>query len=37
MANSELPETAQLVEKLSGVCDGPPIFRNLNVVTVEKM
>jgi hypothetical protein len=37
MANSELPETAQLAEKLGGVCDGPPVFRNLNVVTVEEM
>jgi hypothetical protein len=37
MANSELPETAQLAEKLRGLCDGDIVFRNLDVVTVEEM
>jgi len=37
MANSELPETAQLAEKLRGLCDGDMVFHNLDVVTVEEM
>jgi quinol monooxygenase YgiN len=37
MANSELPETAQLSEKLRGLCDGEMAFRNLEVVRVEEM
>jgi quinol monooxygenase YgiN len=32
MENSNLPETAALAEALQGLCDGPPVFRNLNVV-----
>ncbi len=37
MANSELPETAQLAEKLRGLCEGEIVFRNLDVRTVEEM
>ena len=32
MKNSELPETQQLAEKMTKLCDGPPTFRNLDVV-----
>jgi hypothetical protein len=35
MANSSLPETAELAEKLAGLCDGPPVFRNLDVRRVD--
>jgi hypothetical protein len=31
MANSELPETAEVAARLAELCDGPPIFRNLDV------
>ncbi len=31
MANSSLPETAELAERLTKLCDGPPTFRNLDV------
>jgi hypothetical protein len=37
MANSDLPETAALAERLAGLCDGPVLFRNLDVRTVEEM
>ena len=37
VANSELPETAQLAEKLRGLCDGDIVFHNLDVVTVDEM
>jgi hypothetical protein len=37
MANSELPETAAFAERLAGLCDGPPSFRNLDVERVEEM
>ncbi|MFN8026546.1 MAG: hypothetical protein U0W40_09430 [Acidimicrobiia bacterium] len=32
MKNSELPETDALAQKMMALCDGPPIFRNLDVV-----
>lgn len=32
MKNSELPETGELSAKLAKLCDGPPVFRNLDVV-----
>jgi hypothetical protein len=35
MANSGLPETAELAEKLARLCDNPPIFRNLDVRQVD--
>jgi hypothetical protein len=31
MANSELPETAEVATRLAELCDGPPTFRNLEV------
>lgn len=37
MANSELPETAAFAERLAKLCDGPPVFRNLDVRTVREM
>ncbi len=35
MANSGLPETGEFAEKLAGLCDGPPVFRNLDVRRVD--
>lgn len=32
MRNSELPETQALSEALAKLADGPPVFRNLDVV-----
>ena len=37
MANSELPETAAFAKRLSALCDGPMVFRNLDVRSVEEM
>jgi hypothetical protein len=37
MANSELPETAVLSQKVAELCDGPITFRNLDVRSVEEM
>ncbi len=37
MANSELPETALLAQKMAALCDGPMVFRNLDVQSVEEM
>jgi hypothetical protein len=37
MANSNLPETAEFAAKLQSACDGPPTFRNLDVVREEQM
>jgi quinol monooxygenase YgiN len=37
MANSELPETAALAEKLAALSDGPAAFRNLDVVSVQEL
>jgi hypothetical protein len=37
MANSELPETASFAERLGRLCDGPIVFRNLEVRRVEEM
>ncbi len=37
MANSELPETASFAERLRELCDGPMVFRNLDVRKVEEM
>jgi len=36
MTNSGLPETGEFAEKLAGLCDGPPVFRNLDVQRVDK-
>ena len=35
MANSALPETAALAEKLAALCDSGPTFRNLDVVRTD--
>lgn len=32
MKNSERPETAELAAKMGVLCDGPPAFRNLDVI-----
>jgi hypothetical protein len=32
MENSTRPETAEFAQKLAGLCDGPPMFRNLDVL-----
>lgn len=37
MANSNLPETSEFAAKLASLCDGPPSFRNLEVVREEQM
>ncbi|MBV8159641.1 MAG: hypothetical protein JO265_01845 [Acidimicrobiia bacterium] len=37
MDNSNLPETAEVAGKLASLCDGPPTFRNLDVIRVEDM
>jgi hypothetical protein len=37
MANSNLPETGEFAAKLAQLCDGPPIFRNLDVLREEPM
>ena len=37
MANSALPETASFAEKLRTLCDGPLLFRNLDVRSIEEL
>src|SRR5450759_235962 len=37
MANSNLPETGAFAERLTSLCDGPPSFRNLDVVRDDQM
>jgi hypothetical protein len=32
MENSNRPETGELAAKLASLCDGPPVFRNLEVL-----
>ena len=32
MKNSESPRTSQFAEQMAKLCDGPPTFRNLDVV-----
>ena len=36
MANSELPETGLLAQKIAELCNGPMVFRNLEVRRVEE-
>ncbi|HEX6310679.1 MAG TPA: hypothetical protein VF152_03555 [Acidimicrobiia bacterium] len=36
MKNNDLPETAQLAEKMQALADGPPTFRNLDVRDVTE-
>jgi len=37
MANSELPETAEVAARLAELCDGPPTFRNLDIARDMQM
>jgi hypothetical protein len=37
MANSNMPETGEFAKLLASLCDGPPTFRNLDVVRDELM
>lgn len=37
MANSDLAETGEFAAQLASLCDGPPIFRNLDVLREEQM
>lgn len=37
MANSNLPETSAFAERLFALCDGPPTFRNLDVIRRDEM
>jgi hypothetical protein len=32
MASSEHPETSEFAQQMAALCDGPPVFRNLDVV-----
>jgi len=37
MANSDMPETSELAEKLTKLCDAPAVFRNLDVRRVHEL
>lgn len=37
MANSNLPETAAFADRMSKLCSGPVLFRNLDVRSVQEM
>ena len=37
MENSNRPETSAFSERLAKLCDGPPTFRNLDVLVEESM
>lgn len=37
MKNSELPETNAYAQRIEALCDGPAIFRNLDVVREENL
>ena len=37
MANSRLPTTTAFAERLATLCDGAPVFRNLDVISVEEL
>ncbi len=37
MKNSNLPETAEIAAQMAALAEGPPSFRNLDVVRVEDM
>ncbi|MEA3076958.1 MAG: hypothetical protein QOF60_1866 [Actinomycetota bacterium] len=36
MKNSELPETGEFAAQMATLCDGPPVFRNLDVLREDK-
>jgi hypothetical protein len=35
MKNSEDPATSEFAERMAALCDGPPVFHNLNVIHEE--
>src|SRR5215470_7542993 len=37
MANSDLPETGDLAERLTVLCDRPPSFRNLDLLREDRL
>jgi hypothetical protein len=37
MANSKMAETGEFAAKLAELCEGPPSFRNLDVIREEQM
>jgi hypothetical protein len=37
MANSDLPETGEFAERLAVLCDGPPSFRNLDLLREDML
>ena len=37
MANSNLPETGEFAARLASLCDGPPTFRNLELLREDQM
>jgi quinol monooxygenase YgiN len=37
MENSALPATTAFAESMAKLCDGPPVFRNLDVIREESM
>jgi quinol monooxygenase YgiN len=37
MANSSLPATTAFAKRLAALCDGPPVFRNLDVISAEEL
>jgi hypothetical protein len=37
MENSQRPETAEFAQRLAGLCDGAPTFRNLDVLSEVAM
>lgn len=36
MKNNDLPETRELAQKLMQLCDGEPVFRNLDLVREDE-
>lgn len=37
MKNSEMPETQEIAKKMQSLADGPPTFRNLDVVEMREL
>ena len=37
MENSSRPETGRFAERIAALCDGPSIFRNIDVLRLEEM
>ena len=37
MRNSNLPETSRFAKQISDLCDGPPVFHNLEVLRDQKL